>query len=390
MSQSNNKTEPRLTGRLLELGGLMALSGPIGPLGKPISDAAKLAVTTVDESDAPVSANYQVRDTGTVPATGIGSASQLAAEESPAIVGALSSAVTLQATQQVTIPNDIVACSPATTSPTLSVLNDRGYVFRTAPSDAAQAGLIARLARQEHDVRSAATVHVNNDYGRQLSGAFTTSFDGTVTAQAPFDSKKGNYQEALEEALDADPEMLVVVSYVSDGIKLFQNYYEEFDTDRTVFVTDGLRDPTLPEKVEQPMDNVYGTAPLSNGPGYDWFNSEFTKVTGSEPGIYTAEAFDAAAVLLLANAAAGKNDGPAIRDSIDQVTTTEGEPIEPKELPRGIELAGTGKRVSYRGASGPITFDRNGDIERLAYEYFTFDEAEGIIRLDTIQSGDQT
>lgn len=387
MGQSNDKPDRRLAGRLLRLGGLMALTGPIGPLGEPISNAAQLATTTVDESNAPVSAEYQALDTGSVPGTGLTAASKLVSEGAPAIVGALSSGVTLQTTQQVSIPNDVVACSPAATTPTLSVLNDRGYVFRTAPSDAAQARLIGRLAREEHDARTAATVHVNNDYGRQLSGAFTTSFDGTVTAQAPFDSKKGNYQNALSEALADDPELLVVVSYVSDGIKLFENYYEEYDTDRTVFVTDGLRDPALPKKVGQPMENVYGTAPLSNGPGYEWFASEFESEYDSEPGIYTAESFDAAAVLLLANAAAGANDGPAIRDALDSVTTTEGEPIEPAQLPKGIELAGNGNRVSYRGASGPITFDRNGDIERLAYEYFTFDEAEGLIRLNTIQSG---
>jgi ABC-type branched-subunit amino acid transport system substrate-binding protein len=342
-------------------------------------------VTTAEESPATV--DYRARDTQSVPGPGIKAVAGLAAESYPAIVGALSSGVTLQTTQQVGIPNDIVSCTPASTTPTLSILNDRGYVYRTAPSDAVQARLIARLAWENHDASSAATVHLNNDYGRQLSGAITTSFDGEMTAQVPFDGEKGNYGEALERALADDPDLLVVISYVADGVALFEEYFDRFDGEETVFVTDGLRDPTLPEKIGESMENVYGTAPLSDGPGIEWFETTFQNEYDSTPGIFTAESFDAAAVLLLANAAAGENHGPSIRDSIDQVTAQAGERIEPEQLPKGIELAADGRRVNYGGASGSIRFDGNGDISGLSYEYFSFAGADGITRLQTLDGG---
>jgi len=374
--------ERSLSDRTLKLGGLMALSGPIGPLGEPINQAAELAVSTVEES--PASVEYRARDTRSVPGPGIDAVAGLVTENYPAIVGALSSGVTLQTTQQVCIPNDVIACSPASTTPTLSILNDRGYVYRTAPSDAVQARLIAKLARSNHDATTAATVHLNNDYGQQLSGAITASFDGEVTAQVPFDSGEGRYGDALERALADEPDLLVVISYVADGVALFEEYYDRFAGDETVFVTDGLRDPSLPEQVGEPMTNVYGTAPRSDGPGIEWFETTFEDTHGSKPGIFTAESFDAAAVLLLANAAAGENHGPAIRDAIHQVTAEEGERIMPDQLPTGIELADEGRQVSYRGASGPITFDGSGDITGVSYEYFTFGGQEGLERLETL------
>ena len=53
-----------------------------------------------------------------------------------AIVGSLASGVTIPVAQSVTIPNNIILISPASTSPAITALADNDLVFRTTPSDA--------------------------------------------------------------------------------------------------------------------------------------------------------------------------------------------------------------------------------------------------------------
>ena len=53
-----------------------------------------------------------------------------------AIMGADCSGVTGAIASNVAVPNGVVMISPSATSPGLTTLDDNGYFFRTAPSDA--------------------------------------------------------------------------------------------------------------------------------------------------------------------------------------------------------------------------------------------------------------
>jgi branched-chain amino acid transport system substrate-binding protein len=53
--------------------------------------------------------------------------------------------VTIRTTTDVTIPAGVLALSPSATSPAITGLNDRGLVWRTAPSDEIQAEALAKL-----------------------------------------------------------------------------------------------------------------------------------------------------------------------------------------------------------------------------------------------------
>ena len=70
------------------------------------------------------------------------------------------------------------------------------------------------------------------------------------------------------------------------------------------------------------------------------------------------------AVALLAMEQAGEADGTAIRDNIRKVTGGEGEAIYPgvEGFKKAKTLIAEGKPIRYVGATGPITFDENGDV----------------------------
>ncbi|SDR34308.1 ABC transporter substrate-binding protein [Natronobacterium texcoconense] len=385
-SVASPETESEIGGtdRTLRLGVLLPTSGDLESLGVPMRDSAVLPVEQV-EDDVSFEFDVQVEDTETSPSAGIDAATRLVDAEYPMVTGPASSGATLQATQQVLIPHRIASCSPSATTPTITALNDIGLVYRTAVSDTLQARVLADRAATDLDHERAATLYVNNDYGWQLSQAFTQAFetdhDGAVTTQVPFEEARNSYADELERAREDDPTLLVVVGYPESGAQLFDDFAAT-GGEEDVLVTDGLHDGGLHDAVDHSLEGIRGTVPLSDGPGTEEY-LEILEDHGHEPELRTfaGHSYDATAVLLLANAYAGQNDGQAIANAIDVVTTRPGRPVSPANLAEGLELAGEGEQVVYEGVSGPIEFDENGDTVAATFEYWEYDdEADGGIR----------
>ena len=88
-----------------------------------------------------------------------------------AIVGSLSSGVTMATAIAVTIPKNIPIMSPASTSPAITVMDDNDTVFRSTVSDAAQGVVLAQFA-WDQGIRSAGAIYINNPYGEGLANMF--------------------------------------------------------------------------------------------------------------------------------------------------------------------------------------------------------------------------
>ncbi|ELY94066.1 extracellular ligand-binding receptor [Natrialba taiwanensis DSM 12281] len=380
------------TDRTLKLGILSPLSGGLEGIGTATRDAALLPIERFeDETD--LSIDYQVGDTETSPSAGVQSANDLVNAGYPMVNGPLASDVTLQATQQVLIPYRVVNCSAGATSPTITSVNDAGLSFRTALSDSLQAVALAEQAVADFGAESAASLYVDNDYGWQLTQSFSQAFeserDGTVTAKVAVTEGADSYDDALDTALADDPDLLVVIGYPDTGAQLFDDLADRGARDDVdVLVTEGMQESTLHERTEHSLDGIRGTAPLASGPGYDEFSEQYVDAYDEEPGLFTAHSYDASAVLLLANAYAGQNDGTAIRNAMRSVTYTPGETITPASLAEGLERAAQGENVAYEGASSSVTFDENGDVMGANFSYWEFDEQAdgGITELEQVSA----
>jgi hypothetical protein len=121
---------------------------------------------------------------------------------------------------------------------------------------------------------------------------------------------------------------------------------------------------SLPDTVGNPLSNVTGTAPHPDGPGLDAFESPYEQRTGTSNAPFRAYAYDAAAVLLLAGAAADANEGPAIRDRMSAVVQGDG-----GHLPGYVGTAGV------RG---------DGEVTVATYELFAFGE-QGLHTVGTVE-----
>ncbi|ESS08075.1 MAG: amino acid/amide ABC transporter substrate-binding protein, HAAT family [uncultured archaeon A07HN63] len=292
-------------GRTLKQGVLQPISGGLGNLGKPIRDAAILPFTLL-EGNTEFTIDSQVEDTQTDPNAGQTAASSLVDAGYPAVTGAASSEVTIQVAENVLIPNSVVGCSPASTSPAITDLDDNNLIWRTPPTDALQGQVLAQVASDNIGASTAATMYVNNSYGQLLSESFASAYGGTIQNQVSFPKGASSYSSQLSQALSDDPGVVIVIGYPESGVQLFRDYYSGYSGDTPFVVTDGLRDTDLPTDVGNAMSNVQGTAPLAAGPGKEFFTTEYQNEYDAAPGVFTSQAFDATAVCLLANAAAGK------------------------------------------------------------------------------------
>ncbi|ESP88700.1 ABC-type branched-chain amino acid transport systems, substrate-binding protein [Candidatus Halobonum tyrrellensis G22] len=375
--------------RTIKQGYLLPLTGDLGSLGTPMRNAGTMAADQVNEADIAISVDTQEEDTETTVPAAIDGANALANAGYPMMVGAATSNIEIG--NRVFVPKGMLACSPSNTLPTLSTFEDDGLFFRTTPGDQYQGFAMAQAASERLDgVETAATTYINDDYGQLLSQWFADHFEqtfgGTVQNQVVHDPVQSSYSSKLQTALADDPDLFVVVSYPQSAVQLFRDYYADHDTGRPLMLTDGTKDPTLSKRVGNPMEEAVGTMPAAAGPTYDAFTSAFQEEYGNPASAFTAQTYDASAITLLANAAAGENDGQAVAGQMNAVANPGGTEVTLDNLAEGVEMAANGEEIQYLGAASNVDFDENGDLQSGSYEIweFTEDTETGINRLDVV------
>jgi ABC-type branched-subunit amino acid transport system substrate-binding protein len=179
------------------------------------------------------------------------------------------------------------------------------------------------------------------------------------------------------------PDLLVVIGYPESGIQLFRDYYSQSSGEQDILVPDGLRQADMPGQVGNDMANVTGTAPAAGGPNQDAYNQLFQDEYGEEPGVFTSQTYDSVAIQILANAAAGENNGPAIKEQMRRIANPGGMEVGPQNFLEGVEAAMNGDDINYQGASSSTNFDDRGDPASAAYAIWTFGD-DGISN-ETVQ-----
>ncbi len=377
---------------VIKIGGLFSLTGALSPYGPPIADAAKLAVKHINEAGGVLSTKLEfvVRDTGTAPAMGRDAAAKLLEiDKVPAIIGALSSGVTVAASS-IAIAGEVVQISPASTSPMLTDLEDNDYVFRTCVSDALQGVVQATLAINL-GYKTVSVIYVNNPYGKGLADVFKENFEageGEVLAMVPYEEAKPSYRGEVEAALEGSPDAINLIGYPVDGNKMLIETIELGYEGEYIF-PDGMKgegvspgpacDPEAPFE-QQYIEGAFGTAPGSLAVAVaEKFDAAYTEEYKPSSIPFRGQSYDAAILIALAIQKTGPEflgmsraeQGRAIRDNLRAVANPPGEEVTYGELTKALELLSKGVDINYQGVSGPITFDENGDMAEGAIEIWT-------------------
>lgn len=345
-------------GEDIKIGVLLGYTGPLESITPIMLKAAEMAVKEVNDSKALLGGATVEAVKGDSTCTDAAAATAAAqrlvtSDKVNAIVGGDCSGVTGAVLQSVARPNGIVMVSPSATSPALSTAEDDGLFFRTAPSDARQGQVMADVLMAK-GIKKVALTYTNNDYGKGLADAFKTAYEkagGVISISAAHEDGKADYSAEVGALASAGGDLLVVAGYVDQGGKGIIQAALDAGAFKTFYLPDGMYGDSLIKAIGKPLDGSFGDVPGIDNEGSRKFLA-MAKAAGFDgTSSFAPEAYDAAALIMLAMEAAKSSKSADIKGKIMDVANGPGEKILPGELAKGLALLAAGKPVDYEGAT---------------------------------------
>ena len=337
------------------IGELQGFTGPLESMIGAMSGGANLAVTEANASGKYLQGTINIVQGDSMcidAAVAIALAEKMINDDNViAIMGPNCSGNTGAVITNVLVPNGVVAISPSATSPALTDLEDGGWFFRTAPSDARQGPVIASvaIARGQTDV---AVSYVNNDYGKGLADVFATAYEalgGTITVMAGHEDDKADYSADVAALSAGGSATLVVIGYADTGGRGIVTASEDTGAFTDYVFPDGMISDVTAGAV---ADGSWGTiASPSTDLAANW---ESVAAAGDVDGTgaYSAESYDAMALLILASQSAGSTDSAAIQAAVLDVANAPGRLCTAGALGDCLKWISGGLVVDYVGATG--------------------------------------
>ena len=362
----------------IKMGIILGFTGPIESLTPAMAASAELAFKEASDSGSLLGGEkitvIRADSTCVDSAAATSAAEGVISQGVAAIMGADCSGVTGAIASNVAVPNGVVMISPSATSPGLTTLDDKGFFFRTAPSDARGGQILADITK-DRKVKSVAITYTNNDYGKGLADVYEAAVKAhgiKVTAVAAHEDGKADYSSEVATLASAGGDAVAVIGYLDQGGKgIIQGSLDSGAFD-TFILSDGMIGDSLTDTFGDSLNKSFGSLPGSTGKGANIFG-EVAKAAGIDPsGPYTSESYDAAALIVLAMQAGGSADRASIQKNVMSVANLPGLKIYPGELKKALDLLAQGKQINYEGASN-VEFTEVGE----SYGSFLEKEVKG-------------
>lgn len=363
---------PALAQDSVPVGSVAGITGPIAELVAPIVAGRNLAAEHINAQGGLLDGREMVlitADSQCDPKAGVDAGNKVVSvDQVVGVIGASCSGATNGMVQAVTIPAEVAAISDSATAPSITDLNDKNTVFRTAPSDAYQGRALAEVAREE-GIQKIAVTYANDDYNAGIAKVFVDEFaamGGEITATQVHEPNKASYRSEVQTLSGGGAEGMALFAYYGgSGITIIRNALETGAFGK-FFGADGMFDQSVIDQIG--ADNLRGKIWLTqsasdpDSPAYATFAEDYAK-TGNDPQApYAGHGYDATFLMALAIEKAGSTDRRAIADALMQINDPEGEVVGPGEWEKAKQLIAEGKAINYQGASGSVDFDEKGDV----------------------------
>jgi len=290
-----------------------------------------------------------------------------------AIIGPASSKVALALMDKVANER-VVACSPTATSMALSNYPDSGYFFRTIASDALQGKALGEVVA-ETGRRSTAIITSDDEYGHELAAQLAATLQGedtTVTSTTNYDATATDFADVVQVALADRPASVAVIGLPGAGGRIIAALEAAGTSPRSIFVSDGMRQPNLFEQVQQgkpeTVAGIQGASPAANPPS-SWFDEAFRAYSPQTQSLYSAYAYDCANLISLA-AQTARTDDPS--KFVAEMVPTSRNGVSCRNFTDCAPVVADGRSIDLNGASGRIELLENGDASYGTYEVFVF------------------
>jgi branched-chain amino acid transport system substrate-binding protein len=238
--------------------------------------------------------------------------------------------------------------SPANTNP---VVTDRGYrnVTRVVGRDDVQGRVGAEFAGKDLKVKSAYVIHDKTAYGQGVAEFFrqfapqngirVLGFEGT--------EEQANFDPILTPIAARKPELIYFGGIYSQAAPFFKQAREK-GIKAKFMGPDGMDSSDLTKIAGKAVVGMYYTTvagPVEVYPQAKDFAEEFKKKFGKNPEPFSAQAYDATAILIKAIEAAAKGDKYPTRDAVTAAV----------------------RDVKHKGITGSVEFDEKGDPRKALY-----------------------
>ena len=327
----------------ITIGALLPLTGEAAHWGIPPRNAAEMAVDEINRAGGIGGRRLalMIKDDRCQPPDGISAFNEIMATANPAVfLGAVCSGVTL-AVAPLAEARRTVMISPASTSPKVTDAGD--FIFRIIPSGSARGKIFAEYLHDERGLRRLAALYINNEGGIGGSSAFKARFTqlgGTVVIEEKYEQGATDLRAQLARIKATDAQGILVGSYPPDTVLVLQQA-RELELRLPLFLTtEAVQNPDVLRQAGDAAEGaVYILAAPAAGAAPQKFAEAYEARFGKKPELFAAEGYDIVRLIAAAITATGATSpsGPGIRDFLYQVR-------------------------DYAGASGTITFDKNGDV----------------------------
>ena len=355
------------SGESLPVGVVIPFSGDLSDFGQPMLNALRMAKEDINAAGGPLGREIELldEDSGSDSTQAVNAANKLVnTDGARALVGAVSSGVTISIANSVSIPNGILQITSASSSPTISTLEDDDLVWRTRTNDRFVAKVMARIVSNQ-GADSAAVIYVNNDFGKALADTFESSFEGETTAAVGYSSGQSSYEQVLSQAYSGDPGFVAFAGYPESGTTILSQWNEGGYGGNWVLHTSLLSQDVVDNVGADVMNGMYGvrTKPPT-GDATESFVSDYEKAFPDTQVFspYSWNSYDALVSYALAVHQAGSADPSAVKGSMRTVSNPPGDTVGYGAFETGVSTLDGGTKIDYSGPSGNVNYDDNGDV----------------------------
>jgi branched-chain amino acid transport system substrate-binding protein len=145
--------------------------------------------------------------------------------------------------------------------------------------------------------------------------------------------------------------MLVVAGYVDQGGRGVIQASIDSGAFSTFYLVDGMYGDSLIAAIGEPLNGSFGAVPGTDSEGAAIFQGMASTAGFDGTSAFAPESYDAAALIMLAMAAAGSADSKDWTAKVLDLANAPGEPIQPGELAKALDLIAAGTDIDYVGAT---------------------------------------
>ena len=383
----------------LKIGVLAGLTGDPAADGQSWNASTKLAVDEVNAAlDRLKLSGIKVeltdaQDSQGTPQQGVEAAQKLVQIDGVnVIVGDFYSSVTSAVATAVAIPNQVLVFTGGT-NPALTKLNtgSPSYIWQPVAADDSQGRALAQVIADALGPKAKIAVAARNDaYGTSLAAVFKDAWlkgGGTIAQYIIYNQQQPTLDTEAQQLVSGSPDGWLFIDFCQTFEKLAQPLIRtgKWDAGKS-FGSDTLNDCSGRGTKNYP--GLRATqANASSGASFPAFKAAFEK--DAKKGVafqaWTAEAFDSVFVAFLAALEAKSSEPDKIAEHIVDITNDPGTPYTFEKLDDAIKAVMAGQKIHFVGATGPLNFSANGQVNSLAYDIWQHktDGSAGVIK--TIQ-----